>query len=198
MTTNNIIMDKSKDCKQLDPQRKLKIRIDHKGRIMFINNYFTEFTGYKVHELILKDFSILFDNDTPKMTLDKLLEIIDLTPTAYFIYKGKTSTGDCYWGILRSTQRISNNEIDGYNLDVKMLPPVSVSKIERLFDIIREIENNAGLEAANKYFEGYLEEKGLSFNDFIFDVTEINDKKAEQYFSIDIDDVKKTKKKGWF
>ncbi len=198
MTLNNTNMGQSKNCIQLEPTRKIKIRVDNQGRVMYVNNYLTEFTGYKVHELILKDFSILFDIDMPKMALDKLIELVENEPKAFFIYKGKTKSGECYWGLLKSTQRIVDNELTGYNFEIKMLPAVSISKIDKLFDIIREIENNAGLDAANKYFEGYLEEKGMSFNDFIFDVTEINEKKADQYFSIDADNEVVKKKKGWF
>ena len=199
MTLNNKIMGQHKDCKQLDPERKFKIRVDNNGKILFVNKYFTEFTGYKIHELILKDFSKLFDSDMPKMALQLLIQEIELQPVTYFIYKGVNNDGSCYWALLRSTQNITaQNELDGYNFEVKLLPQVSIEKIDRIYDIVREIEKNAGLDAAVKYFEGYLEEKNMKFKDFILDATKISEKKAKEYFAIDIDSTEKKKKRSWF
>jgi len=199
MTINNTNMGKSKNCLQLDPARKFKIRVNPDGKILYVNNYFTEFTGYKVHELILKDFSILFDSDLPKMAMDNILHMIEGQDKAYFFYKGKTKDGDCYWGFVRSTQHYNDEgDFKGYRFEVKMLPQVSINKIDNLMDILREIENNAGIDAAKKYFEGYVEEKGLDYNNFILDVVEITQKKADEYFSIDVDEETKKKKKGWF
>ncbi len=200
MTINNKNMGKSKNCLQLDPARKFKIRVNPEGKILFVNNYFTEFTGYKVHELILKDFSTLFDQDTPKMAMNNILHMIENQDKSYFFYKGKNKDGECYWGFVKSIQNFDEEgAFKGYKFEVKMLPLVSIHKIDNLMDILREIEKNAGAVAAEKYFEGYVEEKGFdNYKDFILNVVEIDEKKADKYFEIDADEEKQKKKKGWF
>ncbi len=199
MTINKTTMSKNKNCISLDPARKFKFKVDLKGRIQYFNPYFTEFTGYKISEKILKDFSVIFENDTPVTAFELLLKEIEANPKSFFVYKGKTKNGDCYWGFLRSTQRISeDNEIIGYDMEVKLLPSNAIDTFENLYTIINEIEKNAGKNAAEKYLEGFLEEKQMSFKDFVLNAVQINEKKADKYFSIDEDNETKKKKKSWF
>ncbi len=68
-----------------------------------------------------------------------------------------------------------------------------------MFSVLSEIENNAGKEAALKYFFGYLEEKNKNFNKFVLDIVEVNEKKALKYFEIDENIIlSKKKRKSWF
>ncbi len=198
MTINKTTMAKNKKCIPLDPARKFKFKVDLEGKIQYFNNYFSEFTGYSITELILKDFSKIFHEDMPKQSFDLLLNELDQNHKSYFVYKGKTKSGECYWGFLRSTQRISNNEIIGYDLEVKLLPQDSIKTFENLYTIVHEIEKNAGKKASEKYLEGYLEERQTNLRDFVLKAIGINEKKAEKYFAIDTDDETKKKKKSWF
>ncbi len=198
MTINKTTMSKNKNCISLDPARKFKFKVDLKGRIQYFNPYFTEFTGYKISEKILKDFSSIFEDNTPVTSFELLLNEIKTNPKSYFTYKGKTKSGDCYWGFLKSTQRLSdNNELIGYDMEVKLLPSNATSIFENMYSIISEIEKNAGKNAAKKYLEGYLEDKGMNFKDFVLKSVDIDEKKAEKYFSID-EDKETKKKKSWF
>ena len=193
-------MKQNKNCTQLDVAKKIKIKVDDMGTILYVNNYFTEVTKFKVSELILKDFNTILDPSMPKMLKDYLKDISVDTDTFYFIYKGSVKNGGCYWSFVKVEPYFNEqNELSGFLLEGKMLPLVAVEKIEKLFSILKEIENNAGMEAAKKYFEGFLEEKDLSFNDFILALTEVNEKKALKYFEIDEDAVaQKKKKRSWF
>jgi PAS domain S-box-containing protein len=191
-------MANNKTCIPLDLSRKFKFKVDLDGKIQYFNKYFSEFTGYSIAELILKDFSNLFDEDMPKSSFDLLLQELEENPKSYFVYKGKTKNGNCYWGLLRSTQRVSGNELKGYDLEVKLLPQTSVNTFENLYSIVNEIEKNVGTKAGLKYLEGFLEEKNISFKDFVLQANDINEKKADKYFSIDVDDNEKKKKKSWF
>jgi len=199
MTKNNI-MKQSKDCNQLDLAKKLKIKVDDLGRILYINSYFTKVTQFKVSELILKDFNTILDPTMPKMLKDYLKDLSFDSDILYFIYKGRVKDGTCYWSFVKVTPNFNeHNELSGFLLEGKMLPLVAIERIEKLFNVLLEIENNAGIEAAKKYFEGFIEEKGLSFNEFILAITEVNEKKALKYFEIDEDAIApKKKKRSWF
>ncbi len=198
MTINKSPMAKNKKCIPLELSRKFKFKVDLDGKIQYFNKYFSEFTGFNIAELILNDFSKLFEEDMPQASFDIFLKEIEQNPKSYFVYKGKTKHGNCYWGLLRSKHRISNNELIGYDLEVKLLPMTSINTFENLFSIVKEIENNVGKKAGQKYLEGYLEEKNLTFKDFVLNANEINEKKADKYFSIDTDENEKKKKKSWF
>jgi len=199
MTINNLTMKSSKNCIQLNAAKKMKIKLDTNGKIMYVNNYFTEVTNFKVHELILKEFINLLSEDMPKFAQEYVLDFAQEYPVGYFIIKGNVKGGDCYWGVARISQELNEmNEVKGYLLEIKMLPSTTIDKIDKLYEVLKEIENNAGMKAAEKYFNGYLEEKGYTLNDFVLNVTEINEKQAGKYFEIDEDAKPKKKKKGWF
>ncbi len=199
MTLNYNIMTKKKTCLHLDVAKKIKIKIDEDFRIQYVNNYFTEISGFKVSEIILQRLESIFDTSMPKITLDLFNESTNNYSKFYFIIKGKIKNNNCYWSFIRVTQRFdNNNEFTGYLLEGKLLPTATVQKIEKMFAILTEIENNAGKEAAMKYLNGYLEEKNMNFNEFVLAIAEVNEKKAEKYFEIDEDTAIKKKKRSWF
>jgi len=132
--------------------------------------------------------------------LDLLEKSADEFQKFYAVLKGKTKNDGCFWSFVKLTQRFNqDNTFAGYLIEGKLLPSVAISKIEKIFSILTEIENNAGKEASLKYFNGYLEEKGVNFNDFVLAIAEVDEKKAEKYFEIDEDAIApKKKKRSWF
>ena len=200
MTLNYNTMTQKKDCLQLDIAKKIKIKIDDKFRILYVNDYFTTISGFKVSEIILKDLNTILDPSMPKITLDLLEKSADEFQKFYAVLKGKTKNDGCFWSFVKLTQRFNqDNTFAGYLIEGKLLPSVAISKIEKIFSILTEIENNAGKEASLKYFNGYLEEKGVNFNDFVLAIAEVDEKKAEKYFEIDEDAIApKKKKRSWF
>lgn len=200
MTLNYKTMTQKKNCLQLDVAKKIKVKIDKNFRILYINNYFTEISGFKVSEIILKNFETLLYPSMPKLTTDLFSKSINEYSKFFFIFKGKTKDDGCYWSFIKVTQRFNkNNEFAGYLLEGKLLPAAAVQKVEKIFHTLSEIENNAGKEAALNYYNGYLEEKNMDFNEFILDIVEVNVKKAEKYFEIDEDAIApKKKKRSWF
>ena len=202
MTTNNIwTMKKHTACIQLDVDRKIKVKLDTSGKILYVNNYFTEFTGFSVSEVILKDFERLLDPSMPKLTVEKLKDLSKQYDSFHFIFKGAMKGDSCYWGFVRVNKTIDKEtgEYKGLLIEIKMLPTGAITKTEKMFDILNEIEKNAGLDAALKYFNGYLEERNVDFEEYILSLVDIDAKKANAYFEIDVDKViKKKKKKSWF
>ena len=197
MTTNNTNMRTSRECIQLDPEKKIKIKIDTYGNVLYVNNYFSQLTKLSISDVILKDISTFFDYDMPKIASKLILEELQKNDS-YYVYKGKIKNNGCYWGFVKSIAEYNEqNELKGYLLEVKMLPLKAISKIDKLCDILNEIEKNAGLSAAEKYFYGYIEDKGMTMENFIFNIAEVNKKQAEKYFQIDQDAPNK-KKRNWF
>ncbi len=200
MTLNNQVMKQNRECQQLDIAKKIKIKIDDNNRILYVNDYFTNITGYKVSDIILKELQTILDTSMPKMTVNKLEDIENQFEHSYFIFKGRTKDGDCYWSFAKITQRFNaQNEFEGYLIEGKTAPVAAVQKVSKLYAVLKEIEDNAGIDASVKYFNGFIEEKGLNFNEFILALAQVNEKKAEKYFEIDEDALApKKKKRGWF
>ena len=201
MTTNNWTMKKNTACIQMDVNRKIKIKLDTSGKILYVNNYFSEFTGFGVSDVILKDFNLLLDTSMPKLTEEMLKDLSKQYNSFHFIFKGSMNADSCYWGFVRvsKTTNEETGEVKGLLIEIKMLPTTAITKVEKMYEVITEIEKNAGIDAAKKYFNGYLEERNIDFEEYILSLVEIDGKKAEAYFDIDADKViKKKKKKSWF
>jgi len=196
MTTNNTNMKKQAECIQLDPQRKFKIKLDNMGMILYVNNYFTELTGFKIHDLILKDFENILSSDSQSFVIDNMKRMILKDKSENFIViKGLINNSDaCYYSLVRVTYLPEN---DSYLLEGKMLPASGIKTFEKLFYVLKEIKANAGSQAVVKYLEGLLEEKGFTFKEFVFDIVGVNDKTVKKYFELDVDKAK-VKKKSWF
>jgi hypothetical protein len=196
MTQNPNKMKNSKKCFPLDIEKKMKISIDTNGKIIFLNDYFLEFTDYNISELVLKDITEIMDEEMPISIQNKLLELTDQYDEFYFIIKGQTKNNTCYWGFTKVTPRVNqSNVLSGHIIEVKTLPSVAIENTKKLFEILKEIENNAGIEAANKYLEGWLEEKHLDFYNFILKMVQVNEKNANKYFELGN---QSKKKKSWF
>lgn len=199
MTLNYKAMTQNKNCVQLDVAKKIKIKIDENYRILYVNDYFTEISGFKVSEVILKGFETILSPSMPKITNDLFDKAADEFDKFYFILKGKINNDNCYWSFVKVSQRFNkDNEFVGYLIEGKLLPSVAVEKIEKMFSVLTEIENNAGKEASLKYFNGYLEEKEININEFVLAIADVNEKKAEKYFEIDENAISKKKKRSWF
>ena len=201
MTTNRkftIMKNNPKNCIQLDPSRKIKIKLDNEERVLYVNKYFEEVTGFKISEIILQKIEAILLDDmsaVAKLILNKLSN----EDKNYIALIGKSKIYDCYWGLTRINQIVNNdNIITGVLLEIKMLPSIAIEQLTELFFILKEINNNAGPEATVKYFEGYLEDKNLTFEDYILNLLETDEKKLDKYFEIDADEQKhNTKKSGW-
>jgi hypothetical protein len=54
---------------------------------------------------------------------------------------------------------------DDFKIETNFLSPLGNKQIKKLYKVLVKIEQNLGIEYSKKYLEGYLEEKGISFND---------------------------------
>jgi len=180
---------------QLDPKRKIKVKLDRDHRIMYVNKYFGEVTQYKLHEVLTEDFfELIFDTSESIVKLIK--SKVNKDGGSFFIMRGKNRNGSrTFWGIGRSY--IVDNIL---NIEIKMISDLSIEKISELFQNLFEIERNTNIQVADLYLEGFLEEIGMDYSDFSLRVAGISESKAEKYFHIDIDDneFRKKRKRFWF
>ena len=174
------------NCKQLDVYDRFKVRVDENGKIIFADDNFLNFTGFDIDEIIGQDFAVLFTDAFNSEHYQKLLfDFMRNKEKLYFILNGRMKDGDCYWAIARSTHY---RGIDGsgpkFLVELKMLPQSVIPQLKELFDKLMEIKNNAGDEYAMKYFMGYMEDKGISFDRIALSMMGTKEKKLDKYFKI--------------
>ena len=85
------------------------------------------------------------------------------------IVKNLAKDGRYYWVYAEIEPRInpSTSEIIGYTAYRKAAPQKAIDKIEPLYKKLKEIESKSGMETAEKYLKGYLDDKRVSYDQFI-------------------------------
>ncbi len=174
------------ECVQLSVYDTLKVRLNEQGRIIFADDAFLKFTGLSIDDLVGEPFKVLFEKDFQEGGYDQMIfPYMVQKKKFYFLMSGRMKDGKCYWGIVRSSQYYTKgSQQPKFLIEIKMLPEQSAEMVADLFGKLIEIKRNAGAEYAIKYFQGYLEENGMNFENFALKVLGIKEKKLDKYFQI--------------
>ncbi len=153
----------------LDPKRYIVSKTDKRGVIEYGNDYFVEISGYSEAELIGKPHSIIRHPDMPKIVFKMMWDRILNDQNIMALVKNMAKDGRYYWVVTEFETKKDpiNNQIIGFTAFRKAAPREAISKIEPLYKKLIEIEKVGGMEAAEKYLRGYLEEAGKSYDEFI-------------------------------
>ncbi len=173
----------------LDPKRYIVSKTDEKGIIEYGNDYFVEISGYKESELINQPHNIIRHPDMPAVLFDILWRKLKKGKSMTLYVKNMAKDGRYYWLLAEIEPKIDNvtNEITGYTAYRKATSKKAVEKIEPLYRKLKEIEDETDIESAEKYFRAYLEDKDMTYKQFVKSI--IEDKGAFKSF------FKKMKKK---
>ena len=153
----------------LDPKRYIVSKTDEKGIIEYGNDYFVEISGYTEAELIEKPHNIIRHPDMPKIIFKLLWENIQQRKPMKSLVKNLAKDGRYYWVYAEIEPRInpSTSQIIGYTAYRKAAPQKAIEIIEPLYKKLKEIEDKSGMEASEKYLKGYLDDKRMSYEQFI-------------------------------
>ena len=146
-------------------------KTDQRGVITYGNNKFVEVTGYKENELIGSPHNILRNPDMPKAIFYLMWESIKSGKNIMAVVKNLAKNGDHYWVTTDfDIQRDREGKIRNYIAYRHAAPKNVVKEIEPLYKKMLEIEKEHGMDASIEYLEGFLEEKGMSYNQYIEDL----------------------------
>jgi PAS domain S-box-containing protein len=161
------------------------IRIKPDLKIYYVNDDFLEFTGFSADEVLLKDLTEVVSAEMNDLFKEILIQNLKSDNSTYFIQESKTKQGDTFWSLMRVTPFKSkmNNE-DRFLVEIKMLPVNAIEETEKVFNTVKKIYNNAGKDYAKKYFEGFLEERNQTFEEFVIDLLGVKKKRVDKYFNM--------------
>jgi len=157
---------------KLDPKKYIVSKTDPKGIIEYGNDYFVEISGYKESELIGHPHNVIRHPDMPKVVFKIMWERIKKGENMLALVKNMAKDGRYYWVITDfepKTDKITN-EIVSYTAYRKAASDEVIRAIEPIYKKLVEIESESGMEGSEKYFRGYLEEKNMSYDEFINDL----------------------------
>lgn len=162
-----------------DKNKTIVSKTNKKGFILYVNDVFSEVSGYSKLEIIGRSHNIVRHPEMPKVIFKMLWESLEKGNNFHAIVKNRTKTGCYYWVISDfSIDRDKNNNISGYTAQTKAVPQEVINKIEPLYKDLLTIENQKGELASELYFEAHFrEEIKKSYNSYIIELFEKEFKK---------------------
>ncbi|MBD3790081.1 MAG: PAS domain-containing protein [Campylobacterales bacterium] len=153
----------------LDPKRYIVSKTDEKGVITYGNDYFVEISGYKESELIGQPHNMIRHPDMPRVVFKLMWDRIQNGQPIMALVKNMAKDGRYYWVVteFESKRDKLTNKIISYTAFRKAAPRDAIKAIEPVYAKLREIEAQSGMEGAQNYLLGFLEDKGLSYDEYI-------------------------------
>ncbi len=156
---------------KLNSKDMLVSKTDARGVITYGNDKFVQISGYKDSELIGAAHSILRHPDMPKAVFYLMWDSIKNGKNIMAVVKNLSKNGDHYWVTTDfDIQRNKEGKIRNYIAFRQAASKNIVKVIEPLYTKMIEIENEHGMDASVDYLEAFLEEKKMSYNQFIEDL----------------------------
>ncbi|WP_103071249.1 PAS domain-containing protein [Aquimarina sediminis] len=178
----------------LDPKKTIMSKTDPKGIIEYANDYFMEICGYEEHELIGQPHNVIRHPDMPKVIFKWLWQRLNAKENIHALVKNLAKDGRYYWVITDfEVKQDESGEITSFFARRKAPPRDTIEKVSELYRKILSIEQARGVEVAEKYLIGYLEEKEMTYDEFIEDICLTETKKP-----VDLKELQYYKRKGLF
>lgn len=146
-------------------------KTNSKGIIEYANDYFVEISGYKESELIGQAHNVIRHPDMPKVIFKWLWQHLEAKKNIHALVKNLTKEGKYYWVITTfEVKSDAKGNVISFFARRKAPPIKAVKIIDDLYRKILAIEKTSGIEVSEKYLNGFLEEKNMTYNEYITEV----------------------------
>jgi len=173
----------------LDPMRTIMSKTDKKGIIEYANDYFMEISGYKEWELMGQPHNVIRHPDMPKVIFKLLWKRLEKGQNIHAIVKNLARDGSYYWVVTDfQTTYNADGSVKAHYSRRKAIPQHVKEYFTDFYRLLIEIEKTGGMEASYAYFRGILEDKKISYDDFILDIFGLSKKELSNYLKAQISD----------
>ena len=150
---------------KLNNKKIIVSKTDKSGRILYVNDYFCEVTGYEPNEVLGAPHSILRHPDMPRAIFYIMWRTIQNGDNITAIVKNLAKSGKYYWVTTDfENHRDSKGEIESYIAFRRPASKKAIEAVEGLYSSLLEIEKRHGMEASLVYLQGYLDERHTTYN----------------------------------
>jgi PAS domain S-box-containing protein len=148
-------------------------KTDLKGRITYCNRIFMDMAEYTEEEILGKPHNIIRHPDMPKAVFKYLWTTIVKKQEVFAYVINLTKNGNAYWVYANITASVDKNgNIIGYYSVRRKPNPKALEIIIPLYKKMIEIEKSSGIDTSFKVLTDILEEKGVSYDEFIISIQE--------------------------
>ncbi len=168
---------------KLNKYKYIMSRTDTRGFIQYANDYFTEICGYSTTELIGANHNIIRHPDMPKVVFKLMWERLKNGQHIHAVVKNMAKSGEYYWVTTKFDikRHPFDNKIIGYLAYRQAASPKAIKIMSKLYKKLLLIEQTNGVEASEKYLMSFLEEKRMTYDEFI-DAVVVNNTVMKIFF----------------
>ena len=151
----------------LEPNNNIVCRFSTDFHIDYINEFFSHFTGYEIHDVIGLDVDAMKHPSIPQ-TVNNLIEnAVKAHENIHLILKNETKDGRYYWFVTDFKYNYnSDGELQSITYYRKSPPRAPIGEISKLYKKLVDIENHASIDVAEKYLKGFLEERNMTLEQY--------------------------------
>ena len=143
-------------------------KTDVEGNILFVNQSFCDVTGYKYEELVGEPHSVLRHPHMPKAIFYMIWKSLLAGMEVSAIIKNVAKNGKYYWVIADfSMQRDKYGQLETFSSFKRFAPEHVSIEIQELYNGMCYAERKNGMEGSLRHLETFLEEKQLSYNEYL-------------------------------
>ncbi len=172
---------KPKSIQPTDVERKMRAedfivsKTDAKGRIIYCNPIFIEFSGYTEQELLHKQHNIVRHPDMPRTAFKLAWDTIQAGEDFFAYVKNMSKDGSYYWVFAHMTPDIgANGQPVGYTSVRRCPQDHALDYIKPLYAQILAAERAAGsrnaLEAGLQVLQDHLAKEGKSYEELVLTI----------------------------
>ncbi len=154
--------------KHLEKSVLAKCRISTKGKILFCNSDFIENSGYSQKEITNQNIDVISHPEMPKIIQMVIHNNLENNLPILSIVKHLSKDSRYYWTLSEYAPNTNENNLKtAYTIISKPITHQTKQKIAKLYDVLIKIEKNHDVVMASKYLIGFLEQKGMSYSEYI-------------------------------
>ncbi len=143
-------------------------KTDIEGNILSVNQNFCDITGYQYEELLGQPHSILRHPDVPKAIFYMIWKSLLAGMEVSAVIKNVAKSGKYYWVIADfSMKRDRYGKLETFTSFKRYAPKHVSEAIQELYNAMSSSERKSGMEGSLLYLESFLEEKQLSYNEYL-------------------------------
>jgi len=150
-------------------------KTDTKGLMTYTNRVFIRLAGYTEQEIIRKPHSLIRHPSMPKSIFKLLWSRIKEKKEIFAYVVNLCKNGDHYWVLAHVTPSFDENgQVNGYHSnrrvpDHEIIKNTIIPLYKQLMDEEKRHQNHRdGMNAAINMLQEILQEKGMSYDEFIF------------------------------
>ena len=154
-----------------DKSLELVSKTDKVGTIKYANEAFVNVSGYEEYELVGQAHNIIRHPEMPKVIFKLLWKNLLNGKDFHAIVKNMAKNGRYYWVITRfEIFKDDKGEITGFMGRRKSVPTEVSDKIEELYKKLKQIEDSSGIDSAEDYLTGYLEDQKKTYEEYLSEI----------------------------